>query len=91
MTHFRSHTHTHLTHAAVLLEALQDALGWQQVVKETAEAVAVVLALDDAEELPQQRGGRGVEGGVQRRERPLDAAVQRVGVLGEVQRSRGQA
>ena len=69
------------THTRVLLDCLQDPLGGEQEVEQAAQAVPAVLPLHHAEELPQHGGRAGAEGGVERRQGALDAAVQRLRVL----------
>ena len=60
---------------------MQDPLGREQEVEEAAQAVSAVLPLHHAEELPQHSGRAGAEGGVERRQGALDAAVERIRVL----------
>lgn len=63
------------THAALLLDDLQNPFGRKQKVNEAAEAVPTVLSLDHAEELPEDGGRGGTEGTIQGRQGLLDAAV----------------
>ena len=49
--------------------------------EQVAEAVSAVAALHHTEDLTEDGGGRGLEGGVEVGQRRLDAAVQRLRVL----------
>lgn len=69
------------THARVLLDALQDVLGWDQEVNEVAQAVPTVCLFHHVEDLAQNRGRRGLKGRVECRERALDTVIQGLGIL----------
>lgn len=56
-------------------------LGWDQKVQQAPKGVSLIMIVDDLEELAEKRGGGGLKGREQHRQKVLDGSLERIKVL----------